>query len=159
VVNVFSHFSLPQISSVARRTAVGAALFGVVALVGLALLGYGLAGVGVCIGLALALGNFRLIAAATVKAAASADPDKRRPLVMNTLGRLGAISVIALGLVFVQRQLGFGALLGLAVFQFMLLGNVVVAMVRDPAMGAGPAAANEPAADGRPGVGAGGDDP
>jgi hypothetical protein len=146
VVNVFSHFSLPQISSVARRTALGAAIVGAAALVGLSLLGYALAGVGVCIGLALALGNFRLIAASTVKAASSAQPDKRRPLVMSTLGRLGVVSVIALGLVFLQRELGFGALLGLAVFQFMLLGNVVVAMLRDPSMGTGP------------GVGTSGDD-
>jgi len=137
VVNVFSHFSLPQISSVARRTALGAAIAGAVALVGLSLLGYGWAGVGICVGLTLALGNFRLIAASTVKAAASVQPDKRRPLVMSTLGRLGVISVIALGLVFVQRELGFGALLGLALFQFVLLGNVVVAMLRDQAMGTG----------------------
>ena len=40
-------------------------------------------------GLALALGNFRLISRATVKAAASADENKRRPLAFNTLGRLG----------------------------------------------------------------------
>jgi len=138
MVNVFSHFSLPQISTVARRTALAAVVVGAVALGVLSLLGYAMAGLGVCIGLALALGNFRLIAASTVKASASARADKRRPLVMNTLGRLGVISVVALGLVFLQRQLGFGALLGLACFQFMLLGNVVVAMLRDPAVGAGP---------------------
>ncbi len=136
MVNVFSHFSVPQISSVARRTALAAVGVGVVALIGLALLGYALAGVGVCVGLALALGNFRLIAASTVKAAASERPDKRRPLVMSTLGRLGVVSAVALGLVFVSTQLGFGALIGLAVFQFTLLGNVVVAMLRDPEMGA-----------------------
>jgi len=50
---------------------------------------------------------------------------------MNTLGRMGAITVVALGLVFVSHQLGFGVLLGLAVFQFMLLANVTVAMLRD----------------------------
>jgi hypothetical protein len=137
VVNVFSHFSLPQISTVARRTALAAVVVGVLALAGLVLLGYALVGLGVCIGLALALGNFRLIAASTVKASASERADKRRPLVMNTLGRLGVISVIALGLVLIQRQIGFGALVGLATFQFMLLANVVVAMLRDPAMAPG----------------------
>jgi hypothetical protein len=137
MVNAFSHFSLPQISTVARRTALAAVIVGAIALIGLSLLGYAMVGLGVCIGLALAMGNFRLIAASTVKASASERADKRRPLVMNTLGRLGVISVIALGLVLLQRQLGFGALIGLAVFQFTLLGNVVVAMLRDPAMGAG----------------------
>lgn len=137
VVNAFSHFSLPQISSVARRTALAAAVVGAVALVGLSLLGYAWAGVGLCIGLALALGNFRLIAASAMKAAASAQPEKRRPLVTNTLGRLGVVSVIALGLVFVSRELGFGTLLGLALFQFMMLANVVVAMLRDQSAGTG----------------------
>ncbi len=49
---------------------------------------------------AMALVNFRLISRATVKAAASEDENKRRPLVFNTLGRLGVISVIALGITF-----------------------------------------------------------
>jgi len=135
VVNVFSHFSLPQISAVARRTALVALVVGAGALVGLSLLGYAMVGLGVCVGLALALGNFRLIAASTVKASSSERADKRRPLVMNTLGRLGVISVVALGLVLLQRQLGFGTLIGLAVFQFALVANVVVAMLRDPLTG------------------------
>ena len=101
------------------------------ALVGLTLGGYALLGLGICIGLSMALANFRLIQAATVKATVSRREDKRRPLVMNTLGRMGAITVVALGLVFVSRSLGFGVLLGLAVFQFMLLANVVVALLRD----------------------------
>ena len=46
--------------------------------------------------------------------------------------RPAVISVIALGLVFVDRQLGFGTLVGLAVFQFLLIANVVVTMLRDP---------------------------
>ena len=68
--------------------------------------GYPLVGLGVCLGLALALVNFRLISRATVKAAASADENKRRPLAFNTLGRLGVISVIALGITFFVRPAG-----------------------------------------------------
>ena len=135
MVNLFGQFSLPQISTVARRTvllgcAVGAAslLVGVVA-------GYPLVGLGVCLGLAMALVNFRLISRATVKAAASAREDKRRPLAVNTLGRLAVISVVALGITFFVQQLGFGTLVGLAVFQFSLLANIVVAMVRNPLLG------------------------
>ena len=137
MVNVFSHFSLPQISAVARRTALAALVVGVGALAILVLLGYPLVGLGVCLGMAMALANFRLIAASTVKASASENADKRRPLVMNTLGRLGVISIVALGLTLLQRQLGFGTLIGLAVFQFTLLANVVVAMLRDPFTGTG----------------------
>jgi len=137
VVNVFSHFSLPQISTVARRTALAALGIGTVALVALVLLGYGLVGVGVCAGLAMALGNFRMISRATVKASTKGREDNRRPLAMNTLGRLAVISVIALGFVFLSRPFGFGILVGLAVFQFLLLANVVLAMLRDPAFTTG----------------------
>lgn len=135
MVNMFSQFSLPQISVVARRTALVAAGVGTVALVLGVVAGYPLVGLGVCLGLALALVNFRLISRATVKAAASPDENKRRPLAFNTLGRLGVISVIALGITFFVRPLGFGTLLGLAFFQFSLLGNVVVTMLRHPLMG------------------------
>jgi hypothetical protein len=131
MIGTFSSFSLPQISTVARRTALGALCVGVVALVGLALLDYALVGLGITIGLAMALGNFRLIQAATVKATRSEREDKRRPLAFNTLGRMGAITVVALGLVFLSRPLGFGVLLGLALFQFMLLTNVVMAMLKE----------------------------
>ncbi len=131
MINAFSQFSLPQISTVGRRTSLGALAIGVVALVALVLLDYPLVGLGICIGLTMALGNFRLIQFATVKATKSQSEDKRRPLVMNTLGRMGVITVVALGLVFVSRPLGFGVLVGLAVFQFTLLTNVVVAMLRD----------------------------
>jgi len=135
VVNLFSQFSLPQISTVARRTALSAAGISIAALVVGVVASYPLAGLGVCLGLSMAMVNFRLISRATVKAASSGREHTRRPLAMNTLGRLGVISVIALGITFVEEQLGFGILVGLALFQFTLLGNVVVAMLRNPLMG------------------------
>jgi dipeptide/tripeptide permease len=132
MLNVFSSFSVPQLTRLARRTALSAVLIGIVAVVVSATVGYALTGVGVCIGLTMALANFRMISRATVKASASAQENKRRPLVMNTLGRLGVITVIALGLVLVSRELGFGALVGLAILQFTLLANVTISLVRDP---------------------------
>jgi hypothetical protein len=134
-VSLFSNFSLPQISTVARRTVLVGMAVGVVALALGVVVGYPLVGLGVCLGLALALGNFRLISRATLKAAASERPDNRRPLAFNALGRLGLISVVALAITFFVRQLGFGTLVGLALFQFALLANVVVAMLRNPLMG------------------------
>ena len=56
MMGVFSQFSLPPVSTVARRTALVALVFGVVALVGLALLGYVILGLGICLGLGMALG-------------------------------------------------------------------------------------------------------
>ena len=135
MVNLFSQFSLPQISAVARRTVLVGCAAGAAAIVIGVLTDYPLVGLGVCIGLSLALVNFRLISRATVKAAGSPEENKRRPLALNTLGRLGVISVIALGLTYVAPQPGFGTLVGLAFFQFTLLGNIVVAMLRHPLLG------------------------
>lgn len=158
MVNVFSNFSVPQISTVARRTALAATIVGGGALVVLGLVGHALVGLGVCLGMAMALGNFRMISAATVKASTRGREDNRRPLALNTLGRLAVISALALGLVFVSRPLGFGTLVGLAVFQFLLLANVVTTMLRDPAFGiaagsgTGAGASEGPDASGAPGA-------
>ena len=132
MLNVFANLSLPQISSLARRTALVAIGLGVLGLVVTVVMGYPLAGVGVCLGLAMAMVNFRLITRATVKASASERADKRRPLVTNTLGRLGVISAIALLLAWLVRPLGFGTIIGLALFQFTLLANVTTTLLRDP---------------------------
>jgi hypothetical protein len=135
MVNLFSHFSLPQIATLARRTVLVGCGIGAGALVLGVMTGYPLVGLGVCLGLGLALVNLRLISHATVRAASRPDENQRRPLALNTLGRLGVISVVALGVTFFVRQLGFGILIGLAVFQFALLINVVVSMLRDPLLG------------------------
>ena len=136
-MNLMHALSLPQISRAARRTALSAVAFGVVALAALVLTGYGLAGVGVCLGLALALGNFRFTGLAAAKAVRAERASNRRPLAMNTLGRLAVVTIIAIGLLLLDEQLGFGVLVGLAVFQFILLVNMAVSMLRDGGLGAG----------------------
>lgn len=136
-MNLLSAFSIPQISRVARRTALVAVAVGVVALIVLAVVGYGFAGVGVCIGLALALGNFRLTAASAVKAVNAQRASNRRPLALNTLARLGAVTVVAVGLLFLKEQLGFGVLIGLAIFQFVLLANMTVSLLKGAAFSTG----------------------
>lgn len=131
MVNVFSALSVPQLSSLARRTALVAVGLGAIALVVAIVLGYPLFGLGVCGGLAMAMMNFRLIARATARASASGRANNKGPLVTNTLGRLGAISVVALLLAWFVRPLGFGAIVGLACFQFTLLANVLGSLLRD----------------------------
>ncbi len=136
-MNLMQALSLPQISRAARRTALSAVAVGIVALAALVLTGYGLAGVGVCLGLALALANIRFTGAAAAKAVLAERASNRRPLAMNTLARLAVVTVIAVGLLLLDAQLGFGVLIGLAVFQFILLLNMAVSMLRDGGLGAG----------------------
>jgi hypothetical protein len=49
---------------------------------------------------------------------------------MNTLARMGIISAITIGLLFLSFNLGFGVLAGLAVFQLLLLVNVARSMFK-----------------------------
>jgi hypothetical protein len=131
---VFAHFQLPNISEVARRTISMALVVGVAVLVAAASFGYVLVGLGACIGLGLGALNFRLIGNSVAKVAASDVENKRRPLAMNTLGRMGVITVVALGLTFLNRGLGFGVLGGLAVFQFILIIQTARSMAKSGPM-------------------------
>jgi hypothetical protein len=127
---MFAHFSLPDIPDVARRTAAMVLVTGVAALVASISFEKPLLGLGACIGLALGLVNFRLIGTSVAKVSASQAVNKRRPLAVNTFGRLGIITVVTLGLMTFSHELGFGVLGGLAVFQVILLANVARSMAK-----------------------------
>jgi hypothetical protein len=132
-MNLLQSFSVLQISRVARRTALSAVAAGLVALGVCAVVGYPIAGAGVCIGLALALGNIRFTGSAAAKAVATENVG-RRPLALNTLARLSVVTVVAVGLLLLQVQLGFGTLLGLAIFQFIMLANMTVTLLKNAAL-------------------------
>jgi hypothetical protein len=125
---VFAHFSLPDISDVSRRTVAAALVVGVAALVACFSFGHFLVGVGACIGLGMGTLNYRLVGVSVDKVTAMDVDDPKRPLAVNTFGRLGVITVIALGLTFLSKPLGFGVLGGLAVFQVLLIANVARSM-------------------------------
>jgi hypothetical protein len=127
---MFAHFSLPDIPAVSRRTVTAALIIGVAGLVGCISFNKPLIGLGACIGLTLGVLNFRLVGASVIKVGKREDENKRRPLALNTLGRLGVISVITIGLLLLTFQLGFGVLCGLAVFQLVLLANVARSMMK-----------------------------
>ena len=127
---MFAHFSLPNLPDVSRRTMGATLVFGAAALVAAFSFGHLLVGVGACIGLGMGLLNFRLIGVSVDKVTAMDVDNPKRPLAVNTLGRMGVITVIALGLTFINKGLGFGVLGGLAVFQFLLIVNVARSMAK-----------------------------
>lgn len=139
---MFAHFSLPDVEVVSRRSVFTALIGGVVALVLCVVFGQAMAGIGACIGLGLGIYNFRLVQNSVAKVGASADDNKRRPLALNTMVRLGLITVVVIGLLFVNFDLGFGVLAGIGAFQAILLANVGRSMF---AMGAAPTADEGPA--------------
>ncbi len=127
---MFERFQLPDVAAVARRTMVAALVVGVLGLVVLLLFSQPWAALGLCIGIALGIANFRLIVRSVLKVGRRVEGDKRRPLAMNTLSRLMAMTVVALALAWVKPPLGLGIIGGLALFQFVLLANVTRSMLK-----------------------------
>ncbi len=127
---MFAHFSLPNLPDVARRTVSTALVIGVAALVASVAFDHALVGLGACIGLALGTFNFRMIGNSVARVSVREDANKRRPLALNTLGRMSIITAVTIGLLFVSPSLGFGVLGGLAAFQVVLLANVARSMAK-----------------------------
>jgi hypothetical protein len=127
---VFAHFELPNIPDVARRTVSMALVVGVAALVAAVSFGNVLVGLGACIGLGLGTFNFRMIGNSVAKVSASEVENKKKPLAINTLGRLGIITVVAIGLMLVSHSLGWGVFGGLFAFQVILLTNAARSMAK-----------------------------
>ncbi len=125
----FSQVSLPDLARISRRTVFGSLAVGVGGLVLCVLLQAALVGLGLCVGIALGIANFRMVQGSVARAGRRSGP-KRRPLALNTMGRLAVITAVALGLLFVSFDLGFGVMAGLAVFQFLLLFGVVRSMLK-----------------------------
>lgn len=131
---MFDYFSPKDLLRVSRHTIVSALVLGGVGLVGALLLNAPWVGLGIAIGVAIGIGNFRLIVKSVAKVGAREGVNHRRPLAANTLTRLGAITVVALGLCFVELPLGMGVLAGLGIFQVVLLANMARSMFK---MGSG----------------------
>lgn len=128
ITDLFEQFSLLEITLILRRTALVGAALGIVALVVSGLLGHLLIGAGACIGLALGLLNIRLVTMSVARAGANKEGKIRRVIASNTLLRLGVTTGIIFALVFTVRDLGMGALGGVALFYFVFLGNVMRAL-------------------------------
>jgi hypothetical protein len=126
---LFSQVSLPDVARISRRTVFGSLAVGIVGLVICVVLQATFVGLGLCLGIGLGIGNFRMVQGSVAKVGRRSG-SHRRPLAMNTVGRLAVITAVALGCLFLNFDLGFGVMAGLAVFQFLLLFGVVRSMLK-----------------------------
>jgi hypothetical protein len=102
---------------------------GLTALIVLSVLGYPIAGAAFCVGLFMGFINSRMVIAQAAKFTQLENPDKRA-LAFGVLQRLGALTAVALLIAFAFRPQGFAVLIGLAVFQVLMMGAATGAMVR-----------------------------
>ena len=86
-----------------------------------------LAAVGIVIGLAMAIVNLRFLDAGVAKVQTKGETNKkvlRRAMGTKSVTRLGVITVIAIGLLFLNGALGIGTVIGLVIFQLLFVANV-----------------------------------
>jgi hypothetical protein len=115
------------LAKVLRRTVVSALIAGGGAIIVTLFLSEPLAAVGIVIGLGMAVLNFRFLDAGVAKIQTKGQTDRkvlRRALGTKTVTRLGVITLIAVGLLFLNGPLGIGSVVGLVIFQILFVLNV-----------------------------------
>jgi hypothetical protein len=113
-----------------KRLLIVASVLGLVGLIVCSLLGHYIAGLTLCVGIALGFVNTRLTLSAAARFSEAKDSSKR-PIIFGSLQRLALITVIGLAISWWLRPDGIGVLGGLALFQVLLLGNTSSALRRE----------------------------
>jgi ATP synthase I chain len=112
---------------VLRRTTVSALIVGGAAVIIALFVSSPLAAVGIVVGLAMAIINLRFLDAGVAKVQTKGETNKkvlRRAMGTKSVTRLGVITVIAIGLLFLNGALGIGTVIGLVIFQLLFVANV-----------------------------------
>jgi hypothetical protein len=118
------------LTKVLRRTILSALIVGAAAVLITALLGSLWGALGIIIGLAMAILNLRFLDAGVAKLKTEhgevsvSNKVLRRAMGTKSVTRLGIITVICIGLLFLNGALGIGAVGGLVIFQLLFVANV-----------------------------------
>ena len=115
------------LAKVLRRTIVSALIGGGAAIVIALVLSAPWAALGIVIGLGMAIVNLRFLDAGVAKVQTKGETNKkavRRAMGTKSVTRLAVITVIAIGLMFLNGGLGIGAVIGLVIFQLFFVLNV-----------------------------------
>jgi hypothetical protein len=112
-----------------RRSVIVGAVLGAVSIVALALVGHVLMGVFGSIGLAIGALNNRMLQLSVVRHGSDVGYGKKQ-FRRGVMGRLGVITLLALGVGIFVRPDGLGVFVGLAVFQILMLIGAAVPVFR-----------------------------
>ena len=124
--------NMAEVALQTRRAIVPAVVAGVIALIVGFVIGEPLGGIGVCIGLGLGMVNARVLQTSVARRfeLLADKPGRRTGFLSSGATRLAALTLGTLALVWLVRPLGFGILIGLALFQVLMIGFAAVAMYR-----------------------------
>jgi hypothetical protein len=112
-----------------RRSVIVSAVLGTAAIIAGALAGHVLFGVFCCVGLALGAVNNRMLQKSVIRLATLGDPSRKR-FRRGVVGRLGLVTLLAVGLALLWHPDGLGVFVGLAVFQVLMLVGAAVPVMR-----------------------------
>jgi hypothetical protein len=129
VVLTVPGYTPPVTRATFRRSAIAAAVVGVVAAAILAPLGYGLYAVFGCVGLALGVLNSYLTMRAVVRFAET-KPSRAR-FSASVLGRLGVITLAAFACVLLFPPPAIAVFGGLIVFQFLGIASSLLPLIKE----------------------------
>ena len=123
-------FPISEIERVVRRTAFEAIAAGIVAGAIAVIVGQEFFAPGLAIGLGLALANHRVFQSSAMRFTTPEGVVNRKPFAGSVALRLGACTVVAVGLLILKQPVGWGVITGLALFQATMLLNSIVALIR-----------------------------
>ncbi len=123
-------FPLTEVERIVRRTVIAAIIAGVLGGAAAVLLGQPLFAPGLAIGLALAVANHRVFQSSALRFTTPEGVVNRKPFAGSVALRLGACTAVAIGLLIVEPPMGWGVVVGLALFQALMLFNALVALLR-----------------------------
>ena len=113
-----------------RRSIIVSAVLGVIAIVVLSIAGHPLMGVFGCLGLALGAVNNRMLQRSVLRYASAGGAITKKQFRRGVMARLGALTLIAIGVAVLVRPDGLGIFAGLAVFQVLMLVGAAVPVFR-----------------------------
>ena len=84
-----------------------------------------------CLGLGLGMLNSRLVQLSVVRFAQSTSSRPKRQFVGSVVGRLAFITVVAFAVALVFRPAGLGVVVGLALFQLLMIVVASIPMIKE----------------------------
>ncbi len=113
-----------------RRTVVAAIAVDIVIAAVAVLVGQPAFAPGLALGLVLAIANHRVFQSSAMRFTSAEGAVRRKPFAGSVALRLGGCTVVAIGLLIVNRPLGWGVVVGLALFQLTMLLSAIVSLLR-----------------------------
>jgi energy-converting hydrogenase Eha subunit G len=127
---VLAGFPVLEIDHVMRNTLRVSAALTIVGGVATIALGAPLVAPGLLIGLGLAIANHRVFQASAMRLTSDDGHIKKKPFAGSVALRLGACTAVAVVLLVFVRQMGWGVVAALAMFQLVLMGSAMGALLR-----------------------------